>query len=311
MAKRGNECPSPDNHKKQDTEKDYEDDDDDKIEDVKEMFKSLKGMMKTMISDVRNDIKVVGGKVDDAKNMAREAKTEATSATAAAKEATSGLMDMQQGLNKLQVEVKELQNGASEKEQPKPMQKTIADNDDDDYGKLRQRQIIVSGFPKDTDAKEVMSTIEKFLAIDNRKSKVVEVSTFSDPTSIGVITLESVPSKIGFFKKIKGADAKIGEDKHMKFKDNKTLAERIIDRRLGMTKFYLMEHKGVKEPQKLIRIKWPLKEVQLRDSSGTWKKIAWFEEGIMQFCTEMKDVKTEVDKSMKIWFEERGLDESD
>ena len=178
---------------------------------------------------------------------------------------------MQQGLDKLQVEVKELQKGASEKEEPKPKQMTSADNDEDeDYGKLRQRQIIVSGFPKDTNAKEVMSTIEKFLAIDNRKSKVVEVSTFTDPTSIGVSTLESVPSKIGFFKKIKGVDAKNDEDKHMKCKDDKTLAERIIDQRLGMTKFYLMEQNGVKEPQKLIRIKWPLKEVQLRNSNGTW-----------------------------------------
>ena len=56
----------------------------------------------------------------------------------------------------------------------------------------------MTGFDTDSPADDITTTINKFLEVGNRKVNVVEVSTFSDPLSVGVITFKSEAAKIGF-----------------------------------------------------------------------------------------------------------------
>ena len=110
-----------------------------------------------------------------------------------------------------------------------------------DGEKDRDKQVIVAGFDRDTDADHVIRNINEFLNVGNRRAKVTEVTTFSDPTSIGVITFETAPAKIGFYKKIRNHGHKLANGKDLVFFNNETFEKRLQNKKLGQVKYQIKE----------------------------------------------------------------------
>ena len=79
----------------------------------------------------------------------------------------------------------------------------------DDDTEERDKQVIVAGFDEATGADKIIATIEDFLSTASRRDKVVKVDTFTDPSSVGVITFATVAAKIGFYKKVQNHDTKL------------------------------------------------------------------------------------------------------
>ena len=96
---------------------------------------------------------------------------------------------------------------------------------------------------------------------------------------------------------------KLDEDRCMCFKDNKSRNEMIIDRRLGLIKYHLMEKEGVTQEQKLVKIRWDLKQVKLRG-----EVVAWMQDDVMKYDKGIEQVNAEAETAMKTWLEKRDGD---
>ena len=96
---------------------------------------------------------------------------------------------------------------------------------------------------------------------------------------------------------------KLDENRCIRFKDNKTWNDRIIDRRLGLIKYQLMEKEGITQEQQLVKIRWDLKQVKLRG-----EVVAWMEGDVMKYDKGIEQVKAEAETTMKTWLEKRDGD---
>ena len=167
---------------------------------------------------------------------------------------------------------------------------------------LRDKQIIVFGFDSDTDANVIRDTINDFLREGTRRSKVVKVDTFTDPAAIGFIEFESIPAKIGFYKKIKDHDIKLPNGKTLGFDNNEPFEIRKQNKQLGQIKFQINaktenELKDITIIRKTRTIKIKGKIVAEADAEG---------------CVQYKDsniealVRSDVDDYMKKWLAKIG-----
>ena len=118
------------------------------------------------------------------------------------------------------------------------MSEALADDQD------RTKQVLVKGFGNDTDADKIIATIEEISATGSRRDKVTSVSTFTDPSSFGVVTFTTMAAKIGFYKKMKDVNTKMDNDRYLKFEDNVTWDQRICHKTMGQIKYHLHETGG-------------------------------------------------------------------
>ena len=146
------------------------------------------------------------------------------------------------------------------KEMEKNIGLSISTSQKAQEAELRSRQIIVTGFGDDTDANIITKQIEDFLDSGSRRAKVVEVDTFTDPSSIGYITFKSVAAKIGFYRMIAGHGAKLENGNDIKFKDNEPEDDRYRNSALGQIKFQV---------NKMLTI--PLKDIKIDRAKGEVK----------------------------------------
>ena len=178
---------------------------------------------------------------------------------------------------------------------------TTAHNDDDDITD-RAKQVIVSGFDENTDATVIIATIEDFLKVDTRRAKVVNIDTFSDPSQIGVITFQSVASKIGLFKKIRGQEVTLPNDKVMTFDNNETFEVRVCNKPLGQIKFQMNRKLG----HSLNNIRIDRKQAVVKLNR---KVVAEFcENGGTIYQEEAKSVENDVNEYMKGWLAKKGVE---
>ena len=99
---------------------------------------------------------------------------------------------------------------------------------------------------------EVLATMDKM--------KIIEVSTVSDPSRVGVHKFGSVAAKIRFFQRANNKEFPWNSGEGMWLSSNKTLQERLLDKTLGQIRHRLIESKGFY--RKDIKIKWPQKIVR-------------------------------------------------
>ena len=171
------------------------------------------------------------------------------------------------------------------------------------YKEDRKLQIIVTGFKQETDKDEIIKSIEDYLKEGKRRNKVVDVFAFSDPAKYGVIEFESVPAKIGFYKKIRDVSTKIGGDIELRFEDNKTFPERARDKTLGMIKHHVMQHKGLGKKQ--VKIDWGTGSVKTKE--GEVASVT--EDGSINIGEGLIEIKKAVEEHMKEWVEKRTTDD--
>ena len=285
---------------------DAKEEDDDNM-DVKEMFKTMMGRMKTMVTDVRSDVKSVCGKVDKAVSIAEEAKAQVGEVKEEMRTTTGNL---QQGLTQLQSEhaqtrrqLQELQTTVKNIEESR---KAISHNE-------RDRQIVWHGFKQDTSQATIIDTINKALMSKGLDSKVEEVFTYSDPAKVGVTTfLEKDTLKI-FFRKMKGVEIKLHDDKNLTWTTNDTPEERRLDKTLGYTKFHINEKFGIK--LQLIKIDRKQRTIKIRTETGN--KLVMKptdnndDEEDYTYMHEAAEVKPAVKAAMKIWLKKFDRDDDD
>ena len=92
------------------------------------------------------------------------------------------------------------------------------------------------------------------------KMKIIEVSTVSDPSRVGVHKFGSVAAKIRFFQRVNNKEFPWNSGEGMWLSSNKTLQERLLDKTLGQIRHRLIESRGFY--RKGIKIKWPQKFVR-------------------------------------------------
>ena len=167
----------------------------------------------------------------------------------------------------------------------------------------RENQVIVSGFDMDSDQDIIIAKIEEILAIDTRRAKVVNVDTFTDPSSFGVITFTSPAAKIGFFKNMKSTKIKLDNGKEMTFKNNETFPARIRNKIFGQIKFQLNRKLGHElKDIHIDRKKWIVKlktkiVATINDDNET------------EYDIIAQSIKPEVDNFMKDWIMKRSRSE--
>ena len=106
----------------------------------------------------------------------------------------------------------------------------------------RELQVIVGGFEENTEGKVVIDTINDLLSKENRKAKITDVGTFTDPTQIGYIEFQTESAKLAFYRKIKNVE-KLQNNVELWFTDNRTFEERRRDKALALIKYHLIETK--------------------------------------------------------------------
>ena len=170
---------------------------------------------------------------------------------------------------------------------------------DDTMGAERVRQVIVKGFDKDTDQDTIIATLEEFLATGTRRQKVVEVGSFTDPSSIGVITFETMAAKLGFFKKVRNHDTTLGNGRKLKFENNDVFKVRLCNQALMQVKYQLHQ-----------QLAHPLPDIKIDRSKGTVKikkdlAATVSEDGAIDFETAAVQIKAEVEEHMAAWTAKR------
>jgi len=172
------------------------------------------------------------------------------------------------------------------------------DNDDDRDDDRRNKQVIVSGFEDGTDADVVIATIEDFLKVGSRRDKVMTVDTFTDPSSIGVISFTTIAAKIGFYKQIRDHNTQLPSGKVMTFDNNHTWEERVRNKTLGQVKYQL--HKQTQHELCDIKIDRKQWAVQIKR-----KTIVHYDDDVLIYADAAKLVKDEVDDFMNTWLAKR------
>ena len=161
------------------------------------------------------------------------------------------------------------------------------------------RQIIARGFDRDTDAADIIKTLENFLASNERNKYVVEVSTFTDPASIGVITFSSAAAKNGFWRKIRDHGVKLSNDRMLKFKSNESFEVRTRNQALSQIKFQMVQM--LKYDAKDVKILRRTGEVKLKSEKVAEVKA----DATVVFTDATKDIKETVENHMKEWIQYR------
>ena len=161
------------------------------------------------------------------------------------------------------------------------------------------RQIIARGFDRDTDAADIIKTLENFLASNERQKYVVEVSTFSDPASIGVITFSSAAAKNGFWRKIRDHGVKLSNDRMLKFESNESFEVRTRNQALNQIKFQMVQM--LKYDAKDVKILRRTGEVKLKSEKVAEVKA----DATVVFTDATKDIKETVENHMKEWIDKR------
>ena len=161
------------------------------------------------------------------------------------------------------------------------------------------RQIIARGFDRDTDAADIIKTLENFLASNERQKYVVEVSTFSDPASIGVITFSSAAAKNGFWRKIRDHGVKLSNDRMLKFESNESFEVRTRNQALNQIKFQMVQM--LKYDANDVKILRRTGEVKLKSEKVAEVKA----DATMVFTDTTKDIKETVENHMKEWIDKR------
>ena len=161
------------------------------------------------------------------------------------------------------------------------------------------RQIIARGFDRDTDAADIIKTLENFLASNERNKYVVEVSTFTDPASIGVITFSSAAAKNGFWRKIRDHGVKLSNDRMLKFESNESFEVRTRNQALTQIKFQMVQM--LKYDAKDVKILRRTGEVKLKSEKVAEVKA----DATVVFTDATKDIKETVENHMKEWIDKR------
>jgi len=241
-------------------------------------------------------------KLDEVKQIAQAAKYESSMAKAVADEAQERVKDLATTFEEIRDDfvtkgqVEDMIR--SQFSGPRPMNpgNVSGAGDDDEH---RDAQIIAHGFDTDTDAEIIEKTLNDLIKEMKLEQRVSRVFTFSDPASIGVIEFQSIPSKKGFYKKLKQHTAEAPHGNKLSFGDNKTLEQRIKDKHLGFMKHFLIEDHSL--PATDVKIKWPNMTVEVKG-----KMVAWFGSDQM-FCVDGlgSGLKEKIEAKIKEWSEKR------
>ena len=264
-------------------------DDNKKQDDSTVTMPAIEAMMRRMMSTMRQDIK------DDLETTVTGIKDNIDTLQNDVSNNTAAISTIHTRLDKLE----------HQQRQPTTTAQPSTSRDDDTS---RQRQVIVSGFDYDSPADSIIATINKFLDVNNRRTNVTDVSTFSDPSAIGVITFKTVAAKIGFYKSIRNcsdSDKELSNDKAMRFKDNMTTTECAQSKRLGQVKHRLSLKGGIAADR--IKIHW-------KDGIVKYKGKQIFginDAGQYHYNDEATLVQEDVETFMKTWADKRGLDQSE
>lgn len=218
--------------------------------------------------------------------------------TAIAKATERGLQQLQDENNNTKKEVKKEIKETSDRmtsietrPAPKPHEEAMEE---------REKQAIVKGFDQETPVEEVIDKITKHMSAILKDTTRIHVETLTNAPTIGIVTFPNKAAKISFYKKTQKTPGVITGDKTMTFTDNKTLEERIRDKRLGYVKHFLIEKVGKSSED--VRILWPKLIVTVNH-----KKVAWYDDdNEMQMTKIAKAVKEDVDKAMEKWIEKRS-----
>ena len=128
---------------------------------------------------------------------------------------------------------------------------------------------------------------------------MVEVSTFTDPASIGVITFSSAAAKNGFWRKIRDHGVKLSNDRILKFESNGSFEVRTRNQALTQIKFQMVQM--LKYDAKDVKILRKTGEVKLKSEKVAEVKA----DATMVFTDTTKDIKETVENHMKEWIDKR------
>ena len=81
-----------------------------------------------------------------------------------------------------------------------------ANQETEDEG-LRELQVLVGGLAEEADEEAVINQVQAVVDSLGFKGKYEQIFTFTDPSKLGVVEFKSVPSKVGFFKRVNQMNA--------------------------------------------------------------------------------------------------------
>ena len=137
------------------------------------------------------------------------------------------------------------------------------------------------------------------MASNDRQKYVVEVGTFTDPASIGVITFSSVAAKNGFWRKIRNHGVTLSNDHMLKFESNESFEVRTRNQALNQIKYQMIE--TLKYDAKDIKILRKTGEIKLKSETVAEVKT----NASMIFTEKTRNIKESVENHMKEWTENR------
>jgi hypothetical protein len=196
--------------------------------------------------------------MESVKTIAESAKQEAQMAMEVAHTTDTAMKQLHTEMSELRKQFKEMS----------PVAGGYKPVDTGEDSKARELEVIAHGFEVDTDAKEIEEVLNKFIKDMQFEARVDKTYTFSDPSSIGVIRFNTVPSKYGFYKKLREYSAMTQNGKKLDFEDNKTLDERTREKHLGYTKHILMNREMAKPES--IKIFWREEYVEVDKVKVAW-----------------------------------------
>ena len=160
--------------------------------------------------------------------------------------------------------------------------------------------MVVGGFKDISEASKIVQQIEDILKVEDRRANVKEVTTFSDPSKVGIIEFTSIPAKIRFYKKMHGVEVKDLVGNKLWFNNNRTFQERVRDGTLDRVKYVIVARKGLE-----------LSDVKLMWKSGVVKvkgvKVGSVsDDGVVNLSQEYSGVAEAVRAYMEEWVESRS-----
>jgi len=179
-------------------------------------------------------------------------------------------------------------------------------HDPDPDGEHPERLVVVSGWPEDTPANNIVERLKEFTTHNSLQEKVVEEFCFNDPAMSGVLKFKSETSRNAFLRgswRLKNTE--IEAERKMKFNKKLTVTERAAEKRLGYIKNEIMTTTGANVKE--VKIHWKRHAVE-------YKKVTVFKVakgGERTYDGVGKDVKKEVEAKVEKWLEKRMSEDSE
>ena len=185
--------------------------------------------------------------------------------------------------------------------QPSIQRNRMTEVDDDDETR-RKKQILVGGIDKEQDYTTTTHMLKDLVSKLVGHKANIEVGTLTERNgSLGTLTFQVFSDKIKCYKLLR--QQQHNDYEQLSFFDNLTFQERILEKRLGLLKHFML--KTNEHDADDVKVIWRKQIVTLRN-----RKIAWYDEANqIQMTKAAKKHQDEVENALEEWIRKRSHDD--